>query len=153
VKPSLLDTDTLSFFFKRHPSVVSSLEAYSRQYGRVNLSIITYYEILSGLKHRDANKKLEVFLDFAAQNTVLSLTEEAATIASEYYATLCKQGQPLEDIDLLIAGIALSNNLVWVNTQIAVDIFVWLPSKDRLYFVVCSYYLVTDIQRQNQRRL
>ncbi|MFV9691650.1 MAG: type II toxin-antitoxin system VapC family toxin [Desulfobacteria bacterium] len=115
MKPSLLDTDTLSFFFKRHPSVVSSLEAYSRQYGRVNLSIITYYEILSGLNHRDANKKLEVFLDFAAQNTVLSLTEEAATIASEYYATLFKQGQPLEDIDLLIAGIALSNNLVLVT--------------------------------------
>jgi tRNA(fMet)-specific endonuclease VapC len=115
VKPSLLDTDTLSFFFKGHPSVVSTLEAYSRQYGRVNLSIITYYEILSGLKHRDANKKLEVFLDFAAQNTVLSLTKEAATIASEHYATLCKQGQPLEDIDLLIAGIALSNNLILVT--------------------------------------
>ena len=115
MKPSLVDTDTLSFFFKRHPSVVSSFEAYSQQYGRVNLSIITYYEILSGLKHRDANKKLEVFLDFAAQNTILSLTEEAATIASEHYATLCKQGQPLEDIDLLIAGIALSNNLVLVT--------------------------------------
>ena len=95
--------------------MVSILEAYSQQYGRVNLSIITYYEILSGLKHRDANKKLEVFLDFVAQNTVLSLTEEAATIASEHYATLCKQGQPLEDIVLLIAGIALSNNLVLVT--------------------------------------
>ena len=81
MKPSLLDTDTLSFFFKGHPSVVSTLEAYSRQYGRVNLSIITYYEIPSGLKHRDANKKFEVFLDFAAQNTVLSLAKEAATIA------------------------------------------------------------------------
>ena len=115
MKPSLVDTDTLSFFFKGHPSVVSSFEAYSQQYAQVNLSIITYYEILSGLKHRDANKKLEVFLDFAAQNTVLSLTEEAATIASEYYATLCKQGQPLEDIDLLIAGIALSNNLVLIT--------------------------------------
>ena len=115
MKPSLLDTDTLSFFFKGHPSVVSTLEVYSRQYGRVNLSIITYYEILSGLKHRDANKKLEVFFDFAAQNTVLSLTKEAATIASEHYATLCKQGQPLEDIDLLIAGIALSNNLILVT--------------------------------------
>ncbi len=89
MKPSLVDTDTLSFFFKRHPSVVSSFEAYSQQYDRVNLSIITYYEILSGLKHRDANKKLEIFLDFAAQNTVLSLTEETATIVSENTMPRC----------------------------------------------------------------
>lgn len=68
---------------------------------------------MSGLKHRDASNKLERFLQFAAQNTVLLLTEEAATCAAEHYATLCKQGKPLDDSDLLIAGIA--NNLVLVT--------------------------------------
>lgn len=115
MKPSLVDTDILSFFFKGHPSVVAHFNAYSQQYATINLSIITYYEIVSGLKHRDASNKLERFLQFAAQNTVLPLTKEAATRAAEHYATLCKQGKPLDDIDLLIAGIALTNKLVLVT--------------------------------------
>ncbi len=48
-------------------------------------------------------------------NTVLAFTEEAATFSAEQYAKLRKHGSPLEDIDLLIAGIALSNNLVLVT--------------------------------------
>ncbi len=70
---------------------------------------------MSGLKHRDASSKLDRFLQFAAQNTVLPLSEEAATHAADQYATLCKQGKPLDDIDLLIAGIALANNPVLVT--------------------------------------
>ncbi len=46
---------------------------------------------------------------------VKSSLVDAATISAELYAKLCKQGRPLEDIDLLIAGIALSNNLVLVT--------------------------------------
>ena len=115
VKPSLLDTDILSFFFKGNPSVVAHFEKYSRLYGTMNFSIVTYYEIVSGLKHRDATRKLDLFLEFARQNTVLPFTEHAATIAAEHYATLRKQGKPIEDIDLIIAGIALANELVLVT--------------------------------------
>jgi tRNA(fMet)-specific endonuclease VapC len=99
--------------------VVSHFDEYSRQYGTINFSIITYYEILSGLKHRDANRKLETFLAFATENTVLPLTQNAVTHAAEQYAALCKCGTPLDDIDLLIAGIALANELVIVthNTE------------------------------------
>ena len=74
--------------------------------------MITYYEIVSGLKHRDAQKQLGQFLEFASQNIILSLTREAADIAAELYADLRKKGQPIDDIDLLIAGIAMANGLV-----------------------------------------
>ena len=115
MKPALVDTDILSLFFKRHPFVTARFDAYSQQYGTINLSIITYYEIVSGLKHRDAQKKLASFLAFAARNTVLALTEHSVTIAAEHYATLRKHGTPLPDIDLFIAGIALANNLILVT--------------------------------------
>jgi tRNA(fMet)-specific endonuclease VapC len=62
VKPSLVDTDILSYFFKGIPSIVAHFEEYGRRYGTINFSILTYYEILSGLKHRDAHRKLETFL-------------------------------------------------------------------------------------------
>lgn len=105
----------LSLFFKNHPRVTASFHAYISQYRKINLSIITYYEIVSGLKHRDASNKLTTFLEFVSQNTVLPLTEDSATISAEHYATLRKKGTPLDDIDLLIAGIALSNNLTLVT--------------------------------------
>jgi tRNA(fMet)-specific endonuclease VapC len=115
VKPSLVDTDILSLFFRQHPHVTARFDAYLTQYGTINFSIITYYEIVSGLKHRDAHKKLTSFLDFASRNTILPLTEHSVTISAEVYAKLRKRGTPLADIDLLIAGIALANGFVLVT--------------------------------------
>jgi tRNA(fMet)-specific endonuclease VapC len=99
-------------YFRGDETVKTNFEKYIERYGKVNLSIITYYEIVSGLKHRDARKQLDSFLGFAAQNTILSLTEQSVTTSAEMYADLRKKGQPVDDIDLLIAGIAVSNDLV-----------------------------------------
>ena len=68
--------------------VVAEFEAYLKEYDTINLSIITYYEIVSGLKHRDAHKQLTLFLDFATQNTILPFTQQVADIAAEIYADL-----------------------------------------------------------------
>ncbi len=118
VKPSLIDTDILSLFFKGHPGVTASFETYLDRYEKINISIITYYEIVSGLKHRDARKKMESFLDFASENTVLPLTEQSVTVSGDIYADLHRQGKPLDDIDLLIAGTAAANSLVLVTCDI-----------------------------------
>lgn len=112
MKPTLVDTDILSMYFRGNETVKTNFEKYIERYGKVNLSIITYYEIVSGLKHRDARKQLDSFLGFAAQNTILSLTEQSVTTSAEMYADLRKKGQSIDDIDLLIAGIAVSNDLV-----------------------------------------
>ena len=112
VKPTLLDTDILSMYFRGDETVTANVDKYFGQYQKANLSIITYYEIVSGLKYRDAKKQLNSFLGFASQNITLLLTEESVTTSAEIYADLRKKGQPIDDIDLLIAGIAVSNNLV-----------------------------------------
>lgn len=111
MKASLIDTNMVSLFFKGHSPVVEKFEAYLKVYDTLTLSIITYYEIVSGLKHRDAHKQLALFLDFAAQNTILPLTQRVADVAAELYADLRKTGQPIDDIDLLIAGTAIANGL------------------------------------------
>ncbi len=112
MKPTLVDTDILSMYFRGNEQVVENVEQYIAEFGKVSLSIITYYEVVSGLSFRDAKKQLASFLAFAEKHTVLLLTEEAATMAANLYAALRKQGQPIDDIDLLIAGIALFNGLV-----------------------------------------
>ncbi|WP_245246127.1 type II toxin-antitoxin system VapC family toxin [Nostoc sp. ATCC 53789] len=106
MKPALIDTDILSLFFRGNTNVVTQFQNYLITYRKINISIITYYEILSGLKHRDAQKQLALFLEFVAQNTVLPLTEQSVTLSADIYANLRLQGIPIDDIDLLIAGVA-----------------------------------------------
>jgi tRNA(fMet)-specific endonuclease VapC len=115
VRPALIDTDILSLFFRGQPNVVDSFEAYLVEHDKINLSILTYYEILSGLKHRDARKQIESFLDFASYNNVLPLTQQSVTVSADIYADLRVKGTPVDDIDILIAGIAIANDLVLVT--------------------------------------
>ena len=112
MKSTLVDTDILSLFLRGEPTVVSRFGDYLKVYKRINLCIITYYEIVSGLKFRDAKKQLDRFMELVRHNTLLPLTERSSEISAEIYANLRKQGRPIDDSDLLIAGIALENNLV-----------------------------------------
>lgn len=115
MKAALVDTNILSLFFRGHPQVVAECEAYLTEHDTINFSIITYYEIVSGLNHRDAHNQLTLFLEFAAQNKIVPLTQRVADVAASVYADLRKSGQPIDDIDVLIAGAAIANGLTLVT--------------------------------------
>ncbi len=112
MSPTLVDTDILSLFLRGDDNVVAAFDQYLHEHQRVNSSIITYYEILSGLRYRDARRQVDGFLEMSSESNILPLTERACSIAADVYAELCHQGNPIDDIDLLIGAIALSNNLV-----------------------------------------
>jgi len=111
MSPALLDTDILSFFLRGDSNVVIAFEQYLVEHERINISIITYCEILSGLRHRDARRQLDDFLELVSGSDVLPLTERSCSISADIYAQLRSQGRPIGDIDILIAGIALANDL------------------------------------------
>jgi tRNA(fMet)-specific endonuclease VapC len=115
LKPCLLDTDILSLFFRNHAKVVEKCNLYLQEYDYLSFSLITYYEIFSSLKHRDANKQLQKFLAFSKLNKIALLTERSVKVSAEIYAQLRKKGTPVDDIDLLIAGVAISNDLVLIT--------------------------------------
>lgn len=110
--PILVDTDILSMFLRGHPFVVSHFQTYSQYHTKINLSLITYYEITSGLKHLGATKRLTIFLEFCEANVIVPLSQPAVDIAADLYAELRLKGTPVDDIDLLIAGTALAHNMV-----------------------------------------
>ncbi len=85
MKPCLLDTDILSLFFRNHPQVVHCCNLYLQEYRQLSFSLITYYEILSGLKHRDAQKQLDKFLEFSQGNQILLLTDKSVTISAKIW--------------------------------------------------------------------
>jgi predicted nucleic acid-binding protein len=119
MKPSLIDTDILSEFFRENKKVVYYAGKYLQEYPSISFSIITYYEILNGLLYKDAKSQLKKFHAFVEQNTVLPLSMRAAVLAAEVYSDLRKKGKPIGHTDSLIAGIALANNvqLVTNNTE------------------------------------
>jgi len=117
MKPALIDTDILSKFLKGDDKVKEKFKSYLRVYNQVNFSIITYYEIVSGLKHRDANKQMNSFLEFASISNILPLTTQSSENSAIIYADLRKKGTPVDDIDLLIAGIAIENNMMIVTNN------------------------------------
>jgi len=119
MNPTLVDTDILSRFFRNDPNVVGQMELYVREHGVVSLSILTYYEVLSGLFHRGAERQLNAFLAFASSHRILPLTQAAADHAARLYALMRKEGTPVDDIDLLIAGIALAHGMAIATHNIA----------------------------------
>jgi len=50
----LLDSNIISYFLRGEPSVITELEKYQESFEQITFSILTYYEIVSGLKYRDS---------------------------------------------------------------------------------------------------
>lgn len=119
MKPALIDTDIVSYFLKGNPKVFSKFQEYLQNYDRISISIITYYEIMSGLTFKNASKQLEIFERFCKEVNVLNLTQESINYSARLYAEQRNSGKAIDDIDLLIAGIALSNGLVLVTNNVS----------------------------------
>lgn len=112
MKKTLLDTDILSYFLSEQDIVVNNAETYLEHHEHLTISTITYYEIIRGLKYKAATKQLRKFKAFSATCETLSINFPSLEISSEIYADLRTKGITIGDHDLLIAGIAIANDLV-----------------------------------------
>ena len=119
MNPALLDTDIVSYYLRGDGHVRSYVARYLAEYPALNFSIFTYYEILSGLRYRDAHQYLATFQQFVTLNRMLPLTSQSVDITAELYATLRSQGNLIEDIDLLIASIALEHEYELITNTTA----------------------------------
>jgi predicted nucleic acid-binding protein len=117
MNPAILDTDILSEYLRNHPKVVAKVSEYLKEYGVINLSIITYYEILNGLLYKDAKKQLAKFEAFVKLNRVIPLTLPMAKAAAEIQSDLRKKGIEIGHTDTLIAGIALTSELQLITNN------------------------------------
>ena len=114
---ALIDTDILSYYFKGDKQVCKHFESYLKEWEIIEISIVTFYEIESGLRAKNAQKQLEQFEQFTTDNLVIPVTEKSASISAKLYAQLKQKGTMIDDIDLLIAGIAIENDMVLVTNN------------------------------------
>jgi tRNA(fMet)-specific endonuclease VapC len=117
MKSSILDTDILSEFLRGNKKVIEKVDEHLKEYGFINLSIITYYEILNGLLYKDAKKQLSRFEDFVSLNRVIPLTMHMAKTAAVIQADLRKKGLEIGHTDTLIAGIAMTSGLQLITNN------------------------------------
>lgn len=115
--PSLLDTDILSELFKKNPIVSAKAAEYLARHKRFTISDITRYEVLKGLKAKKADKQVRLFNRFCAASIVLPITDDVIVKAADIYASLKQTGSLISDADILVAAIALVNNLVLVTNN------------------------------------
>ena len=114
----LLDSNIISYFLRGEPSVVTELEKYQEYFAQITFSILTYYEILSGLKYRDSKKILTFFEELAAESEILEFNQETAEIASEIYCDLRHRGLLVPLIDIFIGATAIQHDLTLVTANI-----------------------------------
>lgn len=117
MKPAILDTDILSEFLRGNKNVIARTDEYLQEYGAINLSIITYYEILNGLLYKDARRQLTKFEAFVALNSVIPLTVRTVRISAFIQADLRKKGREIGHTDTLIAGIAMANEMQLITNN------------------------------------
>lgn len=99
----ILDTSALVDYFK---GVEKTREFMDND---VTTTVITYYEILSGVKHRKARKEEQFFRRFFSEIDILDFNLKAAEEASSIMGRLLSIGTPVNSVGVLITGIAVIN--------------------------------------------
>ena len=71
---AIIDTDILSYYFKGDEKVVAQFGAYLKEFDQINISIITYYEIIAGLKFKKAERQFQDFEAFINENNIIHIS-------------------------------------------------------------------------------
>lgn len=114
----LLDSNTISYFLLGELSVITELEKYQEYFEQITFSILTYYEIVSGLKYRDSRKLLNIFEELASESEILGFDQDTAKIASEIYCDLRQRGLLIPPIDIFIGATAIQHDLIFVTANV-----------------------------------
>jgi tRNA(fMet)-specific endonuclease VapC len=116
-KNVIVDTDILSYYLKGRTPVVENFNNYVSNHGKVYISRISVIEIIGGLKIRQAHVQLEKFRILLSKHEILDTSEISAEISANIFAELQKIGRHSGNFDILIAGIAIANDLALVTNN------------------------------------
>lgn len=117
MRACLVDKEILSYYFMGHQRVVEHFEKYYYAFEVVNLSVVTYYELVAGLMVMNVPHELKKLDGFVALNNLLPLTGEVARMAGELYSSLFKERRGISDVELMVAATAMVNDLTVVTTS------------------------------------
>ncbi len=106
-----LDTSFLIDYL-RDPSLVT----YIPDEEEPVVSVISYHEILAGLKRLKVKRELDFFRQFFEEITIIPFDEPAAAFSSDLASRLLLSGSTVNGFDILIAGTAVSRQASGILT-------------------------------------
>ena len=113
----LIDTDMLSLFLRNQPEVLSSAQQYLEFHNGFTFSVLTHFEILRGLRVKDASAQIDKFRQICEISREINLSPEIIIRASDIYAELHKTGSMIGDADILIAATAMQYGIAVVTNN------------------------------------
>ena len=118
MKKALLDTNIISYFLRGEIQVVQKLREYQIFHSHLTFSVLTYYEIKSGLLYKNAKNLLQQFESLANVSEILPLDIDTSNVASIIYQDLRQRGLLITPIDLLIAASAIHHQCVLITANV-----------------------------------
>jgi tRNA(fMet)-specific endonuclease VapC len=100
-----LDTSVLIDYLKGDKGIINLVKSYAEE-DTIATTAVTEYELL---KHRDEIKR-GLAQELLSSIEIYAFDRKAAEESSKIYRDLRMQGKEINENDILIAGIALSNN-------------------------------------------
>jgi tRNA(fMet)-specific endonuclease VapC len=114
----LLDTNICIYIIKKKPETVIKKFTKLRP-GSVAISSITLSELYYGVvKSSKPNENMIALQEFISPLIVLDFTEQDALFYGKIRTDLEKKGKPIGAMDLLIASIAKSKELILVSNNV-----------------------------------
>lgn len=112
----LLDTDTVIYSLKGHPTVKINLERHRQAV--LKISIVTLMELYYGAyKSQKVTSNIGKIKSIEEAIEIIPLGRESAEVFAMLKANLEKSGTPLDDFDLILAACALVHDLVLVTNN------------------------------------
>lgn len=112
-----LDTDILISFLRNDTDAVKKIEKLTEE-GVVGTTIINIFELLVGARVSKKETEIENAHRLLTRLKIFQLNIETADVGSKIFEELFLTGKILEFRDILIASIAISNNLILVTRNI-----------------------------------
>lgn len=112
----VLDTNIIDSLLNKDLKTIQKFQTAVANGETVNINGISYFEKKRGFLGIRATKKLQIFENFCKKFGILLLDDLTMyEKASEIHADLTQKGQIIPEADILIASIALINNITLVT--------------------------------------
>ena len=113
----LLDTNICIYIIKKKP--IKVFKKFSQlEIGELKISSITFAELYFGVYNsQNIEKNLNTIKNFLLPFEIIDFDEKSAIEYAKIKANLRKKGQIIGELDMQIAGVALSNNLILITNN------------------------------------
>ncbi len=103
-----IDTSVAVDFLRGQKSSVSRMESAQELTDSIGISSVSLFELLHPLHHRKLDAQEKIVKSFVHQLRLLPLDSNAAEESAKIMGSLFRMGQPVNALDVLIAGTAVA---------------------------------------------